>query len=128
MESPPDNERNKAGGGKRKRPPTPKPPLLRLVPNHRSPVDGNRRGGLTLQGSNETVSVAGYGFDVPWLLGGVAQRLPKPVHCRVEAVLEIDERPVGPDLREQLLARHQFARLLQQGRQNLEGLSWQTYS
>jgi hypothetical protein len=40
-------------------------------------------------------------------------------------VLKIDECPIAPDLREQLLAWYQFARLLEQRQQNLEGLPWQ---
>jgi hypothetical protein len=43
-------------------------------------------------------------------------------------MFEIDECPVAPDFGEQLLAGHQLARLLQQEKQNLEGLFGQPHS
>jgi hypothetical protein len=125
MESPPDNERNQARGGKRKRPPKTEPPHLGLFPNHGSPVDGNWRRSRTVQRPDESVSAAGDGFDVARLVGGIAQGPPEPINGGVEAMIEVDKRAVAPDFGEQLLARHQFTGLFEEGQQDLEGLAGQ---
>jgi hypothetical protein len=44
----------------------------------------------------------------------------------VEAVLEIDEGPAGPDLPAQILARNRIAGMRQQDKQNLKWLARQT--
>ena len=57
-----------------------------------------------LHSSYEPVSPARHGFDVPWILSSIAQSAPKLIHGGVEAMLEINERAIRPDLLPQLLA------------------------
>src|SRR5262249_23151769 len=52
----------------------------------------------------------------------VAERRAQPLDGGVEPVLEVDERPVGPEPAPQLLARQDFIGLLQEHQQYFEGL------
>jgi hypothetical protein len=79
--------------------------------------------GERLQVSNKPVSAPGYGFDVPRIVGRVAQRSPELVHGRVQTVFKIDKRFSSPDLFAQLFAGNQFAGMCQQDQQNLERLA-----
>src|SRR5208283_1003596 len=63
---------------------------------------------------DKAVTPARQGLDVPRVLGGITQCPPEPVHCHVEAVLEVNECPIGPYPLAQLLASNQIARMCQQ--------------
>ena len=62
------------------------------------------------------------GLDKTWILRRIAQRLAQLADSRVQAVIEIDDGVVGLEALLQFLARDEFARALQQHRQNFEGL------
>jgi hypothetical protein len=64
--------------------------------------------------------------SLPWQTLRIAQCPPQFVHRRIQAMLEIHEGPVAPDLLAQLLARDHLAGTGQQRQQNLEGLTGQT--
>ncbi len=81
---------------------------------------------MAIQGSYESVSAAGHGFDVARTFGGVSQSPSKLVHGSMKAVLEIDECPLLPDLLAQLLVRNHIAGMRQQDQQNLKWLAGQT--
>ena len=68
----------------------------------------------TLQTSDKSVSAPRNGFDIPRILGGIAQGSPELIHSHVEAMLEIDECTFLPDLLTQLFARNHFAGVRQQ--------------
>src|SRR5262245_37349095 len=56
----------------------------------------------------------------------VAQRGTETLHCRVEAVLEVDERAGRPETLAKLLACHNLARTVEHHRENLERLILQS--
>jgi hypothetical protein len=60
---------------------------------------------VSYAGSNPPIAPPGKGLDKLRMFGTVAQSLPKPVHCLVETVLEIDKRVGGPKSFLQLFAR-----------------------
>jgi hypothetical protein len=64
-------------------------------------------------------------FDIPGVLSGVSKGPPQLVHRRIEAVLEVDEGAILPDLRSQMLAGDHLARGLEQLHQDFEGLTGQ---
>jgi hypothetical protein len=75
------------------------------------------------QGSNESVATTRHGFDVAGIVGGIAQRAPELIDCRIEAMLEIDEGRFSPYFVTHLLAGNYLARVCQQYQQDLEGLA-----
>ena len=65
---------------------------------------------MAIHGCYESVSTARHGFDVTRIFGRIAQPPTKLVHGSVEAVFEIDERPIFPDLLAQMEAAAETAR------------------
>ena len=86
----------------------------RLFGNDRFSHEWNGRGLGTLQGSDKTISAARERFNVAGIFRRIAERAPKLIHCRVQAVLEIDKRPGDPNVLAQLLAGNHFAGMCQQ--------------
>lgn len=123
MKPPPRSERHHARGGCQPPPETNPPSSRPLFVNRRSRYKRNRGRIAAFQGSDESISAARLRFDVPGILGGVSQRPPQLVDCRVQAVLEIDEGSLAPDLLAQLFTGNQFAGMRQQDQQNLEWLA-----
>ena len=72
--------------------------------------------------SDEAVAATSNGFDEAGTLGGVAERLTDLVDRLVEPVVEIHERVRGPELLLKFLATDDLAGVLEQHRQDLEGL------
>jgi len=86
---------------------------------------GRNRITLPLNGTDESVTAAGHGFDIPRRIGGVAQGASELVHRGVNTMLEIDKRLVAPDLLPQLLTSDEFPRLGKQRQENLARLPGQ---
>ena len=61
-------------------------------------------------------------FHEPWMLGAVAEHRPQAFDRRVQPMLEVDERAVGPQPAPELVAGQHFSRPLEQHRQQLERL------
>jgi hypothetical protein len=61
--------------------------------------------------SNESIPAAGDSFDVPWVLGRIAQRTSQLIHGCVQAVLEIHESRLAPDFLTQSLTCKHLARM-----------------
>ena len=61
-------------------------------------------------------------FNITRGLPGIVQRLSQPLDGRIDTVLELDDGPVGPESVMQFLPRNHFAGVLQQHRQDLDGL------
>ena len=72
--------------------------------------------------SEEPVSATSNGFDEAGTLGGVAEGLTDLVDRLVEPVVEIHECVRGPEFLLKFLATDDLAGVLEQHRQNLEGL------
>ena len=72
--------------------------------------------------SEEAVSATSNGFDEAGTLGGVAEGLTNFVDRLVEPVVEIHECVRGPEFLLKFLATDDLAGVLEQHRQNLEGL------
>ena len=101
------------------------PPGFRHDPVVRDHRTRNERGslrGIRLQLADEPVPLARQRLDVAGSGGGVRQRLAQPLHRRVDAVLEPDDRAVRPQARLDLLARDHLARPIQQHGQDRQGL------
>ena len=81
--------------------------------------------GLILQGSDESVALAGKSFDIPRLVRRVAERLAEFVDSGVETLLKIDESGALPEVILEFLATYYFAGALNEERQDLEGLALQ---
>ena len=77
----------------------------------------------TIHGSYETVSATRYGFDIAWILGGIAQRPPQLIHGGMEPVLKIDECPFLPDPLTKFLVRNYITGMGQQYQQDLKRLA-----
>ena len=75
-----------------------------------------------LDRADEAVAAAMQRFHEPWMLGVVAQHRPQALDRRVQPMLEVDERAVGPQPVPELLAGQHFSRPLEQHRQQLERL------
>ena len=73
-------------------------------------------------GRDETIATAGQGLDEARAIGGVAQCVAKALDGGVETVVEIDKGVGGPESGAELLACDELTRILQQDRQDLEGL------
>jgi hypothetical protein len=74
-----------------------------------------------LHGSNEAIAATGKSFDKVGSLSRIAQRVTKFANRRIQPVLEINVRAVGPEAGGQLLAGYHLARTLEQSLQNLKG-------
>src|SRR6266705_1573007 len=83
-------------------------------PLRRSMVSSDRR--------KEPISAPRQRLDKSRVVSGVAQCLSELVYGCVQAVVEIDERILRPDLRAQLFARYHFGRPLKQDGKHLEWL------
>ena len=59
------------------------------------------------------------------MFGVVPERFAQPLYRRVDAVFEINEGILGPDLLSNFFAGHQFARTLQQHGEDSKGLTGQ---
>ena len=77
---------------------------------------------LGLDGRDEAVAAPMQRLDEPRIVGIVAERGAQPLDRRIQAVLEIDERPRRPQTLAQLFARHHFAGPLEHHRENFERL------
>ena len=75
----------------------------------RSRTARERAGRSPLHRRDKPVSAARQRFNVARHLGGVAERLAKARNRIVQAMVEIDERVGGPNLRAQLLASDHIA-------------------
>ena len=84
--------------------------------------------GLDLNGSNETIAVAGYRLDEAGALGGVAQSIPQPRESAIESPVEIHECVRRPDSLAEILARDQAAWVFDERPKNLQGLILQPNS
>src|ERR1019366_8038705 len=73
----------------------------------------------------ETVTSAGQSLDEARFLGRISQRFAQPIHCLVEALIEIDKGGGRPQPLYEIVATHQLAGTLEQGRQDLERFSLQ---
>ena len=71
---------------------------------------------------DEAISTPCQGFDEPWIVGRIAQRLAQFRHGGIHAVVEVHEGILRPQLLLQFLARHDLARMLQQHLEHLKGL------
>ena len=80
-----------------------------------------------LDGRNEPVPELGNCFDVPGIVGRVAQRRAQLLDCAVEAVFEVDECIAIPKLGAHLFARDDFARAVEQHFQDGEGLTGEAH-
>ena len=70
---------------------------------------------------DEAIPATRQGLDEPRGVGRISERFPQLVDRRVDAVIEVHDRP-GPELLLQLLARDELARLFQEHCQHLQGL------
>jgi hypothetical protein len=75
---------------------------------------------------NKSISSSRQSLHKPWILGRVPQYFADFVDGRIEAVVEVNEGPVRPKLRPQLLSGNDLTRALQQHDQNLKRLSSQS--
>ena len=82
----------------------------------------------TRHAPDEPIPAARNGLDERRLVGIVTERGAQPLDRRIEAVLEIDEGPLGPQTLTQLLPRDDFARLLEHEPQDLERLFLQAHA
>ena len=76
---------------------------------------------------DEPVAASRKGFHIPRVVGGVTEGGPQPFDRRVEAVLEVHERPFGPQPLRQLLAGHDIAGAFEHHAQDFEWLLLQAY-
>lgn len=81
--------------------------------------------GESLYGSDKAIAVPGQRFDEAGRRGVVPQGLTQSFDGTVDAVFEIDEGILRPELLPDLFAGHQFAWTFQQHGQDLEGLTVQ---
>src|SRR5262245_34540766 len=58
--------------------------------------------------AHEPVAAARNRFDPPWLFCGVGKAIPEPLDCRVQAVIKINKRILGPQLCPEFLPADQF--------------------
>src|SRR5438067_2370311 len=70
----------------------------------------------------QTVATARHRFHVLGLLRGVLQRQPYFLDGGIDAVVELDNRVIWPELTPDLLARHHLTGMFKQHLKNLEGL------
>jgi hypothetical protein len=75
----------------------------------------------------EAVAAPGNGFHKARALSGVAEGLTNLADRFVEPVVEINESVRGPELLLKLLASYELAGVLEQHRQDLEGLFLKPY-
>jgi hypothetical protein len=73
-----------------------------------------------LDGRDETVAAARHALDEPRVPRGVPERQAQPLHRRVDALVEPDDRPVRPEELLDALAAEGLAGRRDQGRQDLE--------
>jgi hypothetical protein len=71
------------------------------------------RGLPPLEPGDEAIPPARHGLDEPRLIGFIAEGGAQPLDRRVEAVLEVDERSVGPETLPQFVARDDVAGALE---------------
>jgi hypothetical protein len=71
---------------------------------------------------DEAVTSAGESFHKAGIFGGVAESVPKPFDCSVEAVVEVYESVRRPEASMQFLASDELAGALQEEGQNVKGL------
>jgi hypothetical protein len=69
---------------------------------------------LSPYAGNEAVATPANGFYVTRLFRRVLERIAQPLHSRVDAVLELHNRVVGPEFPTDLLTQQHFPRILQQ--------------
>ena len=77
---------------------------------------------LALDRGDEAIAAPVQRLHEPRVVGIVAERRAKPLDRRIQAVLEVDERPCRPETLPQLLARHDLARPLDHHRENFKRL------
>ena len=85
-------------------------------------VCGHRYGGCAVNRSDKAVAAAGQRFYKTRARCGIAQCLANLVDRSIQAVVEIDERVGRPDFLPQIVAGDDLSGMLQQSRENLEGL------
>src|SRR5580698_5063961 len=84
---------------------------------------GRRRWrGAVFDHGNETVTTPGQSLDVAGLVGRIGQDIPQFLDGSVQSSIEIDKGVFRPERLAKLLARNQFAWLLQQECKHLIGL------
>ena len=66
------------------------------------------------QRRNEPVAVSGKSLNETGVVRGITERLAKPHHRGIQAVVKIDERVVGPEPFSQLFARDNFTAPLEE--------------
>jgi hypothetical protein len=72
--------------------------------------------------ADEPVAAAGERLDEAWRRGRISQRFTQPLHCGVQAVLEVHEGAVVPQLATEVFARDDGSRLPEEERQYSKGL------
>jgi hypothetical protein len=75
-----------------------------------------------IDSADEPVSAPIERLDEPWTIGIVAKRRSQTLDRGVQPMLEVDERTVRPEPAPQLVARQDFARLLEQHGEHFERL------
>jgi hypothetical protein len=70
----------------------------------------------------QPITASRYGFDEPWILGGVAQRIAQPADGGIQTVVEINVRVCRPQAPAEFFPRYYFTRMLQQNREDLKWL------
>ena len=66
-----------------------------------------------LHRADEPIAQSRQSFYVPRRLGGILQRLAQSFDRRIDAVIELNDCPVRPELLVHFLARNQLARMFQ---------------
>ncbi len=74
---------------------------------------------------NEAVTAPRQSLDVTRRVGVVVEHLTQLLDVRVQAVLEVNEGVVGPEMAAKFFARHQLAGATQEKRENSERLALQ---
>jgi len=75
-----------------------------------------------LDDTDESVTTAGYGFDVPRRVSGIEERLAKARYGGVEASIEVNHCPVGPEPANQFFPADYFPWTFEKCSQNHERL------
>src|SRR5262249_14744724 len=79
-----------------------------------------------LDDADELIAAPRNRFDELRLLGIIPEHGAQPLHRGVQPVLEVDEGAVGPEALPQFVPQKNLARLLEQQREELEGLIGQS--
>jgi len=78
---------------------------------------------VALDCRNKPVPPASQRFNIARLVGGVPQHLAKPIHRRVQSMLEIDERAASPKLLLKLIPADNLTGAPDERNQDLQRLS-----